>query len=92
MVDTKIAPGRSRMAMVLKAIEERHDAGEPPFGDVLEVIDAIEGPGLTGFDICIAIPRLVRAGRIRYALDGIRMVAREDGTPPATVVRTRLVS
>ena len=74
MVDTQTAPGRSRMAMVFEAIEERHDAGEPPFGDVLEVIDAIEEPGLTGFDICLAIPRLVRAGRIRYALDGIRMV------------------
>ena len=75
MVDTQIAPGRSRMGMVLEAIKERHDAGEPPFGDVLEVIDAIEGPGLTGFDICIAVSRLVSNGQLRLALDGIRLIS-----------------
>jgi len=74
MVDTKIAPGRSRMAMVLKAIEERHDAGEPPFGDVLEVTDAMEGSGLTDFDISIAISRLICNGQLRLALDGIRPI------------------
>lgn len=74
MVDTKIAPGRSRMAMVLKAIKERHDAGEPPFGGVLEVIDAMEGSELTGFDVCIAVSRLVSNGKLRLALDGIRLI------------------
>ena len=71
---TQIAPGRSRMGMVLKAIEERHDAGEPPFGDVLEVTDAMEGSGLTDLDICIAVSRLVRNGQLQFALDGVRIV------------------
>ena len=70
MVDTKIAPGRSRMAMVLDIIEER---GEPPFGDVLEVT-AMEGSGLTDLDICIAVSRLVRNGQLLFALDGVRIV------------------
>lgn len=71
MVDTKIAPGRSRMAKVLDVIEER---GEPPFGDVLEVTDAMEGSGLTDLDICIAVSRLVRNGQLQFALDGVRIV------------------
>lgn len=71
MVDTKIAPGRSRMAKVLDVIEER---GEPPFGDVLEVTGAMEGSGLTDLDICIAVSRLVRNGQLQFALDGVRIV------------------
>lgn len=72
MVDTQVAPPRSRMAMVLEVIEER---GEPPFGDVLELIDALEGSGLTDLDICIAVSRLARNGRLRFALDGVRIVS-----------------
>lgn len=72
MVDTQIAPGRSRMGMVLEVIEKR---GEPPFGDVLEMTAAMEGSGLTDLDICIAVSRLVRNGQLRFALDGIRIVA-----------------
>ncbi len=71
MADTKITPGHSRMAMVLDTIQER---GEPPFGDVLEVTDAMEGSGLTDLDICIAVSRLVRNGQLLFALDGVRIV------------------
>ena len=77
MVHRQAASPRSRMGMVLEVIEERHEAGEPPFGDVLEVIDAMKESGLTDFDICLAIPRLVRTGRLRYALDGIRLASDE---------------
>lgn len=74
MVDTQTAPtapSRSRMAMVLETIKER---GEPPFGDVLEMTDAMEKFGLTDLDICIAVSRLVRNGQLQFALDGVRIV------------------
>lgn len=75
MVDTQVASGRSRMGMVLKVIEER---GEPPFIDVLEVIDHMINhmgeSGLTDLDISIAVSRLVCNGQLRLALDGIRPV------------------
>lgn len=71
MADAQNAPGRSRMAMVLEVIEQR---GEPPFGDVLEVTDAMEESGLTDLDICIAVSRLVRNGQLQFALDGVRIV------------------
>ena len=71
VVDTQIAPGRSRMAMVLEAVEER---GEPPFLDVIEVINHMEGSGLTDLDISIAISRLICNGQLRLALDGIRPI------------------
>ena len=71
MVDTQIAPGQSRMAMVLEVIEER---GEPPFLDVIEVISHMGESGLTDLDISIAISRLVCNGQLRLALDGIRPI------------------
>lgn len=77
MVDTQVAPvaqARSRMGMVLEVIEERHEAGERPFVDVLEVVDAMEGSGLDAFDIGIAVSRLVCDGKLRLALDGIRHI------------------
>lgn len=78
MVDAQVAPARSRMGMVLEVIEERHEAGEPPFVDVLEVINAMEESDLTDFDIGMAISRLVCERRLRYALDGIRLVHSEQ--------------
>ena len=72
MVDTQIAPWRSRMGMVLEVIEER---GEPPFIDVREVIDHMGESGLTDLDISIAISRLVCNGQLWLALDGIRPIS-----------------
>ena len=60
MVDTQVAPvaqARSRMGRVLEVIEERHEAGERPFVDVIEVVDAMEESGLEAFDIGIAVSR-----------------------------------
>ena len=71
VVDTQIAPWRSRMGMVLDVIEER---GEPPFIDVLEVIDHMGESGLTDFDISIAISRLICNGQLRLAREGIRPI------------------
>ncbi len=75
MVDAHVTQARSRMGMVLEVIEERHSRGKPPFGDVLEVVASMGESGLTKYDIGIAVSRLVRAGRLWYALDGIRLVA-----------------
>ena len=74
MADTQVAQARGRMDMVLKVIEERHGAGEKPFVDVLQVVDAMEESGLTDFDIGIAVSRLVCDGKLRLALDGIRHI------------------
>lgn len=81
MVDTQVAPvpqARSRMDMVFEVIEERLEAGEPPFVDVLEVVDAMEESGLKAFDIGIAVSRLVCERRLRFALDGIRLLHSEQ--------------
>lgn len=71
VVDTQIAPWRSRMAMVLEVIEKR---GDPPFIDVLEVIGHMGESGLTDFDISIAISRLICNGQLRLAREGIRPI------------------
>ena len=73
MVDTQIAPPDSPMGRVLKVIEERHEAEEPPFVDVLEVVDAIAEPDITAFKVSISIFRLVCERRLWFALDGIRL-------------------
>ena len=75
MVDAHVTQARSRMGMVLEVIKERHSSRKPPFGDVLEVVDSMRESGLTDLDIGLAISRLVRVGQLRYALDGIRLVA-----------------
>lgn len=73
MVDTQVAPPDSPMGRVLKVIEERHEAGEPPFVDVLEVAKALEGSDITAFKVGISISRLVCERRLWFALDGIRL-------------------
>lgn len=73
MVDTQVAPPRSPMGRVFKVIEERHEAGEPPFLDALEVAEAMEGSGITAFDVGMSISRLVCERRLWFALDGIRL-------------------
>ncbi len=78
MVDTQIAPPDSPVGRVLKVIEERHEAGEPPFVDVLEVVDALADPDITVFRVNIAILRLVCERRLWFALDGIRLLHSEQ--------------
>ena len=78
MADTLVVPPGSPMGMVLKVIEERHEAGKAPFVDVLEVVDAIAEPDITVFDINIAILRLVCERRLWLALDGIRLLHSEQ--------------
>ena len=77
-VDTQQTGVRSRKREVLKVIEERDQSGTPPFGDVLEVFDFMKGEGsdLEDIDVGVAIARLVCEGRLRYALDGIRLIPR----------------
>ena len=75
MVDAQVTQPRSRMGMVLEVIEKRHSMGKPPFGDMLKVVDSMRESGLTKYDTCISVLRLVRAGKLRFALDGIRLMA-----------------
>lgn len=75
MVDMQTTPSRMRMEKVLEVIEKRRKAGERPFVHVLEVVDHMSESDLTDLDIGMAVSRLVRAGKLRYALDGIRIVA-----------------
>lgn len=69
---------RSRTAEVLAFFEERAKEAEPPFGDVLELFDCIKGQGsdLEDIDVGVAVGRLVCEGKLRYALDGIRLTGR----------------
>ena len=61
------------MGEVLDVFENRHERGEPPFGDMLEAIDYMQESDLAHIDVGNAIARLVCEGRLRYALDGIRI-------------------
>ena len=74
MVDMQTTPSM-RMEEVLEVIEKRRRAGERTFVHVLEVVDHMSESDLTDLDIGMAVSRLVRAGKLRYALDGIRLVA-----------------
>ena len=77
MVDTQVPPD-SPMGMVLEVIEKRHKEEEPPFVDVLDVVDAIAEPDITAFEVSISILRLVCERRLWLALDGIRLLRSEQ--------------
>ena len=74
-MDTQVAAVRSRKREVLSFFEERHQNGQPPFGDVLELFDFMRehGSDLRDVDVAFALGRLVCEGGLRYALDGIRL-------------------
>ena len=76
VVDRPAAWSDYGMGEVLDVFEERDRSGEPPFGDVLEAIDVMEESDLAHVDIGNAIARLVCEGRLRFALDGIRIAQR----------------
>lgn len=77
MADRPASWAHYGMGEVLDVFEERDRNGEPPFGDALEAMDFLTGQSyLRHIDIGKAISRLVCAGRLRYALDGIRPVRR----------------
>ena len=69
---------RSRTDEVLAFFEERAKGRKPPFGDVLELFYYIEDQGsdLEDIDVGVAVGRLVCEGKLRYALDGIRLTGR----------------
>lgn len=70
---------RSRTDEVLAFFGERaKEKTKPPFGDVLELFDCIRdrGSDLEDIDVGVAVGRLVCEGRLRYALDGIRLTGR----------------
>jgi len=76
VVDRPAAWSHYGMGEVLDVFEERDRSGEPPFGDVLEAIHVMEESNLAHIDIGNAIARLVCEGRLRFALDGIRLTQR----------------
>ena len=61
----------SKMEVVYNAIKKK---GIPPFGDALELRDALKDSGLSTVDISIAFSRLLTNDKIRLAPDGIRTV------------------
>lgn len=67
----------SRKDEVLGFFEKREQDG-PPFGDVLELFESMknEGSELEDIDVGVAVGRLVCEGKLRYALDGIRLTGR----------------
>ena len=69
---------RSRTAEVLAFFEERAKQSKEPFGDVLELFNCIreQGSDLEDVDVGVAVGRLVCEGKLRYALDGIRLTGR----------------
>ncbi len=75
-MDTQTAAVRSKKAEVLRHFEERRDNEEEPFGGVLEFFKFLQDQGsdLDDVDVAVAISRLVCDGKLRYALDGIRLV------------------
>ena len=77
MVDTQTAGVRSKKAEVLKLFEERDRSDQAPFGSVLEFYNFMKGQGsdLDDVDVAVAIGRLVCEGKLRYALDGVRLVS-----------------
>ncbi|MDE0369872.1 MAG: hypothetical protein OXI84_07015 [bacterium] len=72
-MDTQTAAVRSKKAEVLRHFEERRDNEEEPFGGVLKFLQD-QGSDLDDVDVAVAIGRLVCDGKLRYALDGIRLV------------------
>ena len=69
---------RSRKEEVLGFFQEREKNGKPPFGDVIELFESMKESGSDLEDIYVgaAVGRLVCEGKLRYALDGIRLTGR----------------
>ncbi len=67
---------RSRKEEVLEFFRRHEKEGEPPIDDVLALFYDMkdEGSDIDDVGLAVAIGRLVREGRLRYALDGIRVV------------------
>ena len=75
-MSTQAAEVRSRKGQVMALFEERHQMEAPPFGDVLELYHFMkqQGSDFEDVDVAVAVGRLVCEGRLRYALDGLRLV------------------
>lgn len=69
---------RSRKEEVFAVFEQREKAKEPPFDDMLELFYYMQdhGSDIDDVGLAVAIGRLVREGRLRFALDGIRVTDR----------------
>jgi hypothetical protein len=76
-VDTQTAGVRSKKGEVLKLFEDRQKSDKAPFGGVLEFYRFVQeqDSDLDDVDVAVAIGRLVCEGKLRYALDGIRLVS-----------------
>ena len=62
---------------VVEVFEKRKQNGSSPFCDVMELFAAIkeEWSEVRDVDVAFAVGRLVCDGKLRYALDGIRLVS-----------------
>ena len=66
---------RSRKEEVLKVFREREEAKQPPFDDMLALFYYMKdhGSDIDDVGLAVAVGRLVREGRLRFSLDGIRV-------------------
>ncbi len=69
---------RSRKEEVLAFFEKHENDGKPPIDDVLELFYDMkdDGSDIDDVGLAVAIGRLVREGKLRYALDGIYVIHR----------------
>ena len=69
---------RSRKDEVLGFFQKREEDGRSPFGDVVELFESMKAKGsdVEDIDLGVAVGRLVCEGKLRYALDGIRLTGR----------------
>ena len=69
---------RSRKEEVFAVFEEHEKTEKPPFDDVLALFYHMRdrGSDIDDVGLAVALSRLVREGRLRYALDGIRVIHR----------------
>lgn len=69
---------RSRKEEVFAVFERREKAKEPPFDDMLALFYYMKdhGSDIDDVGLAVAIGRLVREGRLHYALDGLRVTHR----------------
>ncbi len=69
---------RSRKEEVLEFFRRREEEGGPLIDDVLTLFYDMkdEGSDIDDVGLAVAIGRLVREGKLRYTLEGIRVIDR----------------
>ena len=66
----------SKMEFTYSFLVNHYKEGNPIIVDFLELIDEVKDSGynISDFDFAIAISRVVKEGKIRYTLNGIKVI------------------